>query len=101
MLHYLLGLTRVALVGVRRAWSATHSTSVEKLEARQIQPRLGIARRSMSTLTSAGAPLYSQLPFTSFRASPHSPRPDPTPAEREVCEFHKQQQHELSDNHRT
>lgn len=59
MLHYLLGLTRVALVGVRRAWSATHSTSVEKLEARQIQPRLGIARRSMSTLTSAGAPLYS------------------------------------------
>lgn len=34
------------------------------------------------------------LPFTSFRASPHSPRPDPTPAKREVCEFHKQQQHQ-------
>lgn len=96
MLHYLLGLTSYSSCACWRATSATHSTSVEKLEARQIQPRLGIARRSMYI---RGCPTL--LPFTSLRASPHSPRPDPTPAKGEVCEFHKQQQHQLSDNNRT
>lgn len=101
MLHYLLGLTSYSSCV---CWRATCVVRDSLYQRRKVgsSPNPAEARHCSPVHVHTyirGCPTL--LPFTSLRASPHSPRPDPTPAKGEVCEFHKQQQHQLSDNNRT
>lgn len=101
MLHYLLGLTSYSSCA---CWRATCVVRDSLYQRRKVgsSPNPAEARHCSPVHVHTyirGCPTL--LPFTSLRASPHSPRPDPTPAKGEVCEFHKQQQHQLSDNNRT